>query len=250
MIILKTSQELSRMREAGRIAGGALAAGMEACKPGVTTMDVNRAVHQFITSHGAKPSFLGYGGFPASACVSVNNEVIHGIPNKQRILREGDIVSIDVGAFYKGYHGDTAATVGVGSVSAEAQQLMDVTARCLELGIAQAIRGNRIGDIGAAVQQHAESFGYGVVREFIGHGVGGDLHEDPEVPNYGRAGRGPRLAPGMTIAIEPMINLVGEDVEVQPDGWTVLTASGSLSAHFEHTIAITDNGPVVLTTRP
>lgn len=250
MIILKTSQELSRMREAGRIAGGALAAGMEACKPGVTTMDVNRAVHQFITSHGAKPSFLGYGGFPASACVSVNNEVIHGIPNKQRILREGDIVSIDVGAFYKGYHGDTAATVGVGSVSAEAQQLMDVTARCLELGIAQAIRGNRIGDIGAAVQQHAESFGYGVVREFIGHGVGAQLHEDPEVPNYGRAGRGPRLAPGMTIAIEPMINLVGEDVEVQPDGWTVLTASGSLSAHFEHTIAITDNGPVVLTTRP
>ncbi|MBP1558963.1 MAG: type I methionyl aminopeptidase [Oscillospiraceae bacterium] len=250
MIILKTSQELSRMREAGRIAGGALAAGMEACKPGVTTMDVNRAVHQFITSHGAKPSFLGYGGFPASACVSVNNEVIHGIPSKQRILREGDIVSIDVGAFYKGYHGDTAATVGVGSVSAEAQQLMDVTARCLELGIAQAIRGNRIGDIGAAVQQHAESFGYGVVREFIGHGVGAQLHEDPEVPNYGRAGRGPRLAPGMTIAIEPMINLVGEDVEVQPDGWTVLTASGSLSAHFEHTIAITDNGPVVLTTRP
>ena len=250
MIILKTSQELSRMREAGRIAGGALAAGMEACKPGVTTMDVNRAVHQFITSHGAKPSFLGYGGFPASACVSVNNEVIHGIPNKQRILREGDIVSIDVGAFYKSYHGDTAATVGVGSVSAEAQQLMDVTARCLELGIAQAIRGNRIGDIGAAVQQHAESFGYGVVREFIGHGVGAQLHEDPEVPNYGRAGRGPRLAPGMTIAIEPMINLVGEDVEVQPDGWTVLTASGSLSAHFEHTIAITDNGPVVLTTRP
>ena len=240
MIILKTSQELSRMREAGRIAGGALAAGMEACKPGVTTMDVNRAVHQFITSHGAKPSFLGYGGFPASACVSVNNEVIHGIPNKQRILREGDIVSIDVGAFYKGYHGDTAATVGVGSVSAEAQQLMDVTARCLELGIAQAIRGNRIGDIGAAVQQHAESFGYGVVREFIGHGVGAQLHEDPEVPNYGRAGRGPRLAPGMTIAIEPMINLVGEDVEVQPDGWTVLTASGSLSAHFEHTIATTD----------
>ena len=250
MIILKTSQELSRMREAGRIAGGALAAGMEACKPGVTTMDVNRAVHQFITSHGAKPSFLGYGGFPASACVSVNNEVIHGIPSKQRILREGDIVSIDVGAFYKGYHGDTAATVGVGSVSAEAQQLMDVTARCLELGIAQAIRGNRIGDIGAAVQQHAESFGYGVVREFIGHGVGAQLHEDPEVPNYGRAGRGPRLAPGMTIAIEPMINLVGEDVEVQPDGWTVLTASGSLSAHFEHTIAITDNGPGVLTTRP
>ena len=250
MIILKTSQELSRMREAGRIAGGALAAGMEACKPGVTTMDVNRAVHQFITSHGAKPSFLGYGGFPASACVSVNNEVIHGIPSKQRILREGDIVSIDVGAFYKGYHGDTAATVGVGSVSAEAQQLMDVTARCLELGIAQAIRGNRIGDIGAAVQQHAESFGYGVVREFIGHGVGAQLHEDPEVPNYGRAGRGPRLAPGMTIAIEPMINLVGEDVEVQPDGWTVLTASGRLSAHFEHTIAITDNGPVVLTTRP
>ena len=250
MIILKTSQELSRMREAGRIAGGALAAGMEACKPGVTTMDVNRAVHQFITSHGAKPSFLGYGGFPASACVSVNNEVIHGIPSKQRILREGDIVSIDLGAFYKGYHGDTAATVGVGSVSAEAQQLMDVTARCLELGIAQAIRGNRIGDIGAAVQQHAESFGYGVVREFIGHGVGAQLHEDPEVPNYGRAGRGPRLAPGMTIAIEPMINLVGEDVEVQPDGWTVLTASGSLSAHFEHTIAITDNGPVVLTTRP
>ena len=249
MIILKTSQELSHMREAGRIAGGALAAGLAACKAGATTMDVNRAVHHFITSHGAEPSFLGYGGFPASACVSVNNEVIHGIPSK-RILREGDIVSIDVGAFYKGHHGDTAATVGVGSVSTEAQQLMDVTARCLELGIAQAVKGNRIGDIGAAVQQYAESFGYGVVREFVGHGVGANLHEDPEVPNYGRAGRGPRLMSGMTIAIEPMINIKGAGVEVQPDGWTVLTASGSLSAHFEHTIAITDNGPVVLTTRP
>lgn len=250
MIILKTSQELSRMREAGRITGGALDAGMKACKPGATTMDVNRAVHHFITSHGAVPSFLNYGGFPASACVSVNNEVIHGIPSKSRILREGDIVSIDVGALYKGYHGDSAVTVGVGSVTAEAQQLMDVTARCLELGIAQALKGSRIGDIGAAVQQYAESFGYGVVREYVGHGVGAELHEEPEVPNYGRAGRGPRLVPGMTIAIEPMINLVGADVKVQPDGWTVLTASGSLSAHFEHTVAITDNGPVVLTTRP
>lgn len=247
MIILKTSHELSQMREAGRIAGGALAAGLAALKPGATTMDVNRAVHHFITSHGAVPSFLNYGGFPASACVSVNNEVIHGIPTAKRVLREGDIVSIDVGALYKGYHGDTAATAGVGSVSAEAQQLMDVTARCLELGIAQAVKGNRIGDIGAAVQQYAESFGYGVVREYVGHGVGADLHEDPEVPNYGRAGRGPRLTPGMTIAVEPMINLVGEDVEVQPDGWTVLTASGSISAHFEHSIAITDNGPVILT---
>jgi methionyl aminopeptidase len=250
MIILKTSQELSLMREAGRITGGALAAGMEACKPGATTMDVNRAVHHFITSHGAVPSFLGYGGFPAAACVSVNDEVIHGIPSKKRILREGDIVSIDVGACFKGYHGDSAATVGVGAISAEAQQLLDVTARSLEMGIAQALKGNRIGDIGAAVQQYAESFGYGVVRDFVGHGIGTNVHEDPEVPNYGRAGRGPRLMPGMTIAIEPMINLRGADVEVQPDGWTVLTASGSLSAHFEHTVAITDNGPVVLTTRP
>jgi len=247
MIILKTSRELAMMREAGKITAGSLQAGVAAVRPGATTLDINRAVHHFITSHGAEPSFIKDGGFPTAACISVNDEVIHGVPSASHVLREGDIVSIDVGAKYKGYNGDTAITVGVGQVSAEAQSLMAVTAKCLELGIAQALKGNRIGDIGAAVQAYAESFGYGVVRDYVGHGVGAGLHEDPEVPNYGTAGHGCRLTSGMTIAIEPMINLVGTEVKTQRNGWTVVTASGSLSAHFEHSIAITDNGPVILT---
>ncbi len=247
MIVLKTSPELELMRKAGQIAAGALAAGLAACGAGVPTARVSRVVEDYITERGAVPSFLGYNGFPAAACISVNNEVIHGIPSRRRILQEGDIVSIDVGAFYKGFHGDTAATVGVGQISPEAQRLMDVTKQCLELGIAKAVVGGRVGDISAAVQKNAQAAGMGVVREFVGHGVGQKLHEEPEVPNVGTAGRGARLVAGMTMAIEPMINLVGEGVEVQPDGWTVLTTSGSLSAHFEHTVAITANGPVILT---
>lgn len=248
MIVLKTSNEIALMRDACRITALALRAGIDAVEPGKSTMDINRVVHQVITAHGAVPSFLGYGGFPAAACISVNNQVIHGIPSKKTIIAEGDIVSIDVGAFYKGYHGDSAFTVGAGEIDPAVAQLMAVTQRCLELGIEQALAGNRLGDIGAAVQAHAESFGYGVVREYVGHGVGSKLHEEPEVPNYGTAGKGRRLSSGMTIAIEPMINMKGAGVKTLDDGWTVLTVSGLPSAHFEHTVAITDNGPVIMTT--
>ena len=247
MIVLKTGKEIALMREAGRIAAQALMAGVRAVEPGKTTQDINRVIHDYITSHGAVPSFLGYSGFPAAACISINQEVIHGIPSKTRRIQEGDIVSIDVGAIYKGYHGDNAYTVGAGQISPENQQLLAVTQKCLELGIAAALPGNRLGDIGAAVQGYAESFGYGVVREYVGHGIGSEMHQEPEVPNYGRAGHGLRLAAGMTIAIEPMINLRGAGVRQLSDGWTVVTASGLPSAHFEHTVAITDNGPVILT---
>ncbi len=246
MIVLKTSRELELMKQAGRIAARALQEGLLAVKPGVTTLEVNRRIHDCITAMGAKPSFLGYGGFPAAACISINQEVIHGIPGS-RVIGEGDIVSIDVGALYKGFHGDNAATIGAGAVSKDAAQLMEVTAEALQRGIAAAGPGGRIGDISAAVQSYAEQFGYGVVRQFVGHGVGAKLHESPEVPNYGTAGRGPRLAAGMTLAIEPMINQGSEDVRVLADGWTVVTADSSLSAHFEHTIAITNDGAVVLT---
>ncbi len=192
------------------------------------------------------PSFLGYGGFPASACISVNDELIHGIPGP-RVIQEGDIVSVDVGAYYKGYHGDNAYTFAVGSISSEAQQLLDVTKESLNRAIQAAVPGARLGDVGYAVQSYVESFGYAVVKEYVGHGVGTKLHEDPEVPNYGTPGRGIRLMPGMTIAIEPMVNLVGEKIKVLSNQWTVVTASHSLSAHFEHTIAITESGPVILT---
>lgn len=247
MIVLKTKSELTLMREAGRIAAQALHAGVGAVRPGVTTMEINHIIENVIRSGGAVPSFLNYGGFPAAACISINEEVIHGIPSKKRVIREGDIVSIDVGALYKGYHGDTAFTVGAGEVPAEVRQLLEVTQKCLVLGIEAAQPGNRLGDIGSAVQACAESFGYGVVREYVGHGVGKKLHEEPEVPNFGTAGKGRRLSPGMTIAIEPMINLKGAGVKQLADGWTVVTASRLPSAHFEHTVAITDNGPVILT---
>ena len=247
MIILKTSRELELMRQAGRISHLALMAGVRAVAPGRTTMDVDRAVHEVIVSMGAKPSFLGYGGFPASACISVNEEVIHGIPSKHRIIREGDIVSIDTGAIYQGYHGDNAFTVAAGTASRECIDLMEATQKCLELAIAAAQPGNRLGDIGAAVEQYARSLGYGVVREYVGHGIGDEMHQDPEVPNYGKPGHGLRLRPGMTLAIEPMINLEGDGVRTLDDGWTVVTRSGLPSAHFENTVAITENGPVILT---
>lgn len=246
MIVLKNKPELEKMKAAGRISAEALMVGGEAVKPGVTTAGINKAIHKFIESHGAIPSFLGYGGFPASACISVNDEVIHGIPS-ERVIHEGDIVSIDVGAIYKGFHGDNAATFAAGKISDEAQKLLDVTRESLYKGIAAAVSKARIGDVSWAVQSHVEQFGYGIVRSYIGHGIGREMHEAPEVPNFGNPGRGPRLASGMTIAIEPMINLKGGEVRVAPDGWTVLTVSGSLSAHFEHTIAVTDNGPVILT---
>ncbi|MCI8816073.1 MAG: type I methionyl aminopeptidase [Angelakisella sp.] len=248
MIILKTSRELELMREAGRISHLALMAGVRAVQPGATTMDVNRAVHETITSLGGKPSFLGYGGFPAAACVSINDEVIHGIPTKRRKIQEGDIVSIDTGAIYQGFHGDNAFTVAAGETSQRCRELMEVTQRCLELAIAAALPGNRLGDIGAAVEEYARSHGFGVVKEYVGHGIGSEMHQEPEVPNYGRAGHGQRLRPGMTLAIEPMINMEGDGVwKDKKDGWTIHTASGLPSAHFENTVAITENGPVVLT---
>jgi len=247
MIVLKTKRELNLMREAGRISAGALKLVGEAVKPGVTTAELDRLAEKYILGEGAKPNFKGYNGFPATACISINNEVIHGIPNKKRVIKEGDIVSVDLGAVFEGYHGDNAATFAAGQISPEAQRLMDVTKESLYEGIKMARSGGRIGDISSAVQEYVEARGYSVVRQFVGHGVGSSLHEAPEVPNFGTPGRGIRLLPGMTLAIEPMINMGDKNVNVMPDGWTVLTSDGSLSAHFEHTIAITAAGPQILT---
>ena len=247
MIVLKTSRELKLMREAGRISAKALKLVGEAVKPGVSTAYLDKLAYDYIISQGARPNFLNYGGFPATACISVNNQVIHGIPSKHTILKEGDIVSVDLGAAIDGYNGDNAATFACGNVTDEAQRLMDVTKESLYEGIKMATVGNRIGDIGSAVQQYVEARGYSVVRKFVGHGVGASLHEDPEVPNDGKAGRGVRLQRGMTLAIEPMVNAGGYDVQQLSDGWTVITADGSLSAHFEHSVAITDDGPIILT---
>lgn len=247
MINLKTTRELRYMRDAGKISQEALLKAGEAVRPGVSTLELDKIVRRTIEKAGAVPSFLGYGGFPASACISVNNVVIHGIPSAHEILKEGDIVSIDVGAIYEGFNGDNAWTFPCGKVSEEAQKLMDATRESLFLAIEKAVPGNRIGDIGSAVQQYVEARNYSVVREFVGHGVGTSLHEDPSVPNYGKPGRGVRLMPGMVIAIEPMINAGTKSVRVLEDGWTTVTADGSLSAHFEHTVAITPDGPVILT---
>ncbi|MGI6261381.1 MAG: type I methionyl aminopeptidase [Acutalibacteraceae bacterium] len=246
MIVLKTSREIGLMRQAGRVSARALKLAGEAVEPGVSTAEIDRIARKYIESQGAKPSFLGYEGYPATACISVNDQVIHGIPG-HRILKQGDIVSIDVGAFLEGFHGDNAWTFACGDVSREAQDLMDATREGLFAGIAQALAGHRIGDIGSAVQEYVEARGYSVVRQFVGHGVGASMHEAPEVPNFGTPGRGVRLLPGMTIAIEPMVNAGTKDVIVQKDGWTTVTADGKLSAHFEHTVAITSNGPVILT---
>ena len=247
MVVLKTSRELKAMRDAGRISSRALKLAGEAVEPGVSTLEIDRIVRKYIEEQGATPSFLNYGGFPASACISVNDVVIHGIPRKNQILKQGDIVSIDVGAFYEGFHGDNAWTFPCGEVSKEAQALMDVTRESLFKGINAARPGNRLGEIGSAVQRYVEARGYSVVRDFVGHGVGAELHEDPSVPNYGTPGRGVRLLPGMTIAIEPMVNQGVHTVETLSDNWSVVTSDGKLSAHFEHTIAITPDGPVILT---
>lgn len=247
MINIKSSTDLAKMREAGLIAGRALKLAGESIKPGMTTKALDKIVHDYIVKCGAKPSFLNYGGFPASACISINNEVIHGIPSHRRRIAEGDIVSVDVGAYYNGFHGDTCATFPCGKISDDAKRLLEVTEQSLYEGIAAAKVGARLGDVSHAVEEYCASRGFGIVRNYCGHGVGRDLHESPEVPNFGKAGHGPRLAAGMTIAIEPMINSKGDGVKVLRDGWTVITASGSLSAHFEHTVAITPDGPVLLT---
>ena len=247
MIVLKTGRELKIMREACRISAEALKLAGSAVEPGVTTAELDRIAEKYILSQGAKPNFKNYNGYPATACISINNEVIHGIPSKKRVIKAGDIVSIDLGAKFEGYHGDNAATFACGDISAEAKRLMDTTRESLYEGIAAAVSGGRLGDIGAAIQQYVEKRGYSVVRQFVGHGIGTQLHEAPEVPNFGTHGRGIRLMPGMTLAIEPMINAGHYDVKVMPDGWTVLTKDGSLSAHFEHTIVITPDGPQIMT---
>ena len=247
MISLKTGSELKVMREACRIAAGALQTAGKAVKPGISTAEIDKIAEEYILSQGGEPNFKNYSGYPATACISINNEVIHGIPSTKRILREGDIVSIDLGAKYGGYHGDNAATFACGKISDEAKRLIDTTRESLYNGISAAVSGGRIGDIASAVQEYVEARGYSVVRKFVGHGIGTNLHEAPEVPNFGTKGRGPRLLPGMTLAIEPMINQGASDVKVLSDGWTVLTVDGSLSAHFEHTVAITADGPKIMT---
>lgn len=247
MIVLRTAKEIEKMRKACIISAGALQVAGEAVKPGVTTYEIDQIAYRYIKKQGAEPNFLNLYGFPATACISINDEVIHGIPSKTRVLQEGDIVSIDLGAKVDGYNGDNAATFAVGKISEEAKRLCDTTRESLYKGIEQAVAGNRIGDIAYAVQSYCEERGFSVVREYTGHGVGTKLHEDPSVPNYGTAGRGQRLLPGMTIAIEPMINMGKKEVKQLPDGWTVKTLDGKLSAHFEHTIAITSNGPLILT---
>jgi methionyl aminopeptidase len=234
------------MSRAGAIVGSALTLLKRSVEPGITTRELDQIAYKEITGHGAKPTFKGYRGFPATICASVNEEIVHGIPGK-RVLREGDIIKMDVGATIDGFIGDAAVSVAVGQVSQEAIDLMDATRESLEEGIKAAQPGNRIGDIGAAVQTYAEARGYGVVREFVGHGVGRFLHEDPQVPNYGEPGKGHLLRPGMCIAIEPMLNIGDWHTRILDDQWTVITADGSLSSHFEHTIAITQDGPKVLT---
>lgn len=247
MIIVKSSEDLKKLKKACIVSANVLKYAGEQINAGMSTYELDKLIHDYITAHGGKPSFLGMYGFPASACISVNDEVIHGIPSKQTIIRSGDIVSVDVGAYINGFHGDNAFTFPVGAVSPTAEKLLRVTNECLSLGIAAAQPGNRIGDIGHAVQKHAEDNGFSVVREYVGHGVGRDLHEEPEVPNYGKPGRGARLVPGMTIAIEPMINEGTAKVKVMSNDWTVKTVDGGLSAHFENTVAITADGPVILT---
>lgn len=234
------------MREAGKITAGAMEAASSKIEPGITLLQLDTIIRHYIEKHNAKPTFLGYGGFPASACISVNEEVIHGIPSDRK-LEDGDIVKIDVGACYKGYNGDMARTLFCGEVSQQAKLLEKVCRESFYKGIEKAVAGNRIGDISCAIQQHVEENGFSVVREYIGHGVGANLHEEPEIPNFGRAGRGPRLYPGMTLAVEPMINVGTYEVRVLKNKWTVVTKDGQLSAHYENTIAVTDEQPEILT---
>ena len=246
MIPIKNERELAVMRQACKITAAARALAGEMVRPGVKTKEIDKAVHDFIVAQGAKPSFLNYNGYPASACISVNNVIIHGIPGDYR-LQEGDIVSVDVGAFWKGFHGDCAATFACGEISPLAEKLISVTKQSFFEGLQLARQGYRISDIGHAVQSYVEKNGFSVVRSFVGHGVGEHLHEEPEVPNYGSPGRGPRLVKGMTIAIEPMVNVGGYDVRILKDKWTTVTADGSLSAHYENTVLITDGEPEILT---
>jgi len=247
VIVLKSENELATMREAGKIAAETLQALRQHVKPGVSTAELDHFACDFITKRNAVPAFKGYHGFPGSICVSINDEVVHGIPSKRRVLKEGDILSVDVGAVYKGFVGDTAATIPVGEISSDAEKLLEVTEGALAAGIAQARAGNFLEDISGAVQDYAETRGYSVVREYVGHGVGRTMHEEPQIPNYRQGKRGPKLKPGMTLAIEPMINEGVWETRTLGDKWTVVTKDGKLSAHFEHTVAVTENGPEILT---
>ncbi len=245
-ITIKSAREIELMRVSGRITAAARSIGREMVSPGVTTHEINKEIHKFITKSGAVPSFLGYGGFPGSACISVNDEVIHGIPGK-RVVNGGDIVSIDVGAFIGGYHGDCCGTFAAGEISDEAKQLIEVTRQSFFEGIKYARAGCRVSDISHAIQEYVESFGFSLVREYVGHGIGKSLHEGPEVPNFGEPGHGPRLVKGMTIAIEPMVIMGDRAIRVLNDNWTVVTQDGSYSAHYENTVLITDGEPEILT---
>ena len=247
MIQLKNSDQIKIMREAGRITGEALLVARDHVRPGISTYELDRLVREHIEKSGAKPSFLGYGGFPGSACISINDEVIHGIPSKKRFLEEGDLVKVDVGAYYKGFHGDSARTIPVGRVSDEALKLIEVTRNSFYAGIEQMKVGGRLGDIGAAIDGLVTANGFSTVKRYIGHGIGRDLHESPDVPNYGTPGRGTRLCAGLVLAIEPMVNVGSETVRELSDGWTVKTADGSLSAHYENTVALTGDGIINLT---
>ena len=247
MIILKSLQEIEKIRKACLIVADVLDAVRGMVRPGVTTQALDEFAERLIIAAGAKPAFKGYRGYPKTLCTSVNNEVIHGIPSKAAVLKQGDIISVDVGTIVDGFYGDAAITLPVGTITSEAERLMRVTEESLLRGIAQARAGNRLYDISHAVQGHVESNGYSVVREFVGHGIGRSLHEDPQIPNFGSPGQGPRLKAGMVLAIEPMVNVGGSETITQADNWTAVTADGSLSAHFEHTIAIMPDGPWVLT---
>ncbi len=247
MITQKSPREITLMKEAGRIVALAHQEVKKAIKPGISTYELDQLVEKVITEHDAIPSFKGYGGFPGSACTSINEEVIHGIPKPKSVLKEGDIIKVDIGAMFKGYHGDSAWTYPVGRISDTAQKLLDVTEASLYEGLKYAKQGARLSDISHAIQQYAEANGYSIVREFVGHGIGKNLHEDPQIPNYGLPGKGPLLKSGMTLAIEPMVNQGRKEVKVLKDGWTAVTFDGSLSAHFEHTVLITEEECLLLT---
>ncbi len=247
MISVKSPGDIKRMRQSGRIAADVLMALEHHVRPGVTTAELDRVAHALITKAGGEPSFLGYGGFPASICASVNEEVVHGIPSDERVLKDGDIISVDVGVFYKGFHGDNARTYAVGPVAPDVAELMKVTRESLTLGLAQVRAGARLGAMSHAVQSHAEAHGFGVVTQFAGHGIGKKLHEEPHVPNYGRPSDGPELRAGMALAIEPMVNAGTHRVRTLDDAWTVVTADGSPSAHFEHTVIVLSDGVEIMT---
>jgi methionyl aminopeptidase len=250
MIIYKSPEEIAKMRRAGRVVAGTIDRVVAAVRPGITTADLDAVAEAYIDEQGAIPSFKGYKGFPASICVSINEEVVHGIPSPRRVLADGDVLSLDFGAIWEGFHADSALTMFIGDPpSAEAEKLVRATEEALEAGISQIGPGARLSDVGAAVQQVAEGAGFSVVREYVGHGIGRNLHEDPQIPNYGEPGRGPLIKPGLVVAVEPMVNIGGWETRVLADDWTVVTEDGSISAHFEHTIAVTEDGREVLTAR-